>query len=139
MNKGTIVKTIGDAVMAVFEKPEDGVKAALEIQQHIDTFNASRKDKHEEAIVIKIGIHHGSVIAVNSNNRIDYFGRNVNIAARVQGLNKGNDIVVSSSCMERAQVVDFLAAQKVTTHVFNAVLRGIEDKQSVYQIKLTTE
>lgn len=79
-NHGTLVKKIGDAVMAVFEKPEDGLRAALQIQQHIDEFNVTSVNASgQEPIVIKIGLHHGNAISVNSDNRMDYFGRNVNI------------------------------------------------------------
>jgi len=134
VNDGAIVKTIGDAVMAVFEKPENAVKAALEIQQHMDSFNQSLAQSNEPEIVIKIGIHHGASIAVNSNQRIDYFGRNVNIAARVQGISKGNDVVISSECMDRTEVVDYLSSQSVHIEKFAAVLRGIEDKHIVYQL-----
>ncbi|QGQ96929.1 adenylate/guanylate cyclase domain-containing protein [Paenibacillus psychroresistens] len=136
-NRGTIVKTIGDAVMAVFEKPVDGVKAALDIQTHISQFNNSMNREEDLDLVIKIGIHQGATIAVTSNNRIDFFGRNVNIAARVQGLSKGNDIILSDSCMESPQVVQLLEENNITPYKFEALLRGIEDKQSVYQIKFT--
>jgi adenylate cyclase len=133
--RGTIVKTIGDAVMAVFEKPEDGVKAALDIQTHITQFNSLMNDQENLPLVLKIGVHKGATIAVTANSRIDYFGRNVNIAARVQGLSKGNDVVISRSCMERPQVVQLLSEHKLIPHKFDAELRGIEDKQAVYQIK----
>lgn len=138
-NRGTVVKTIGDAVMAVFEKPEDGVKAALDIQTHITQFNSLMNEQENLALVIKIGVHQGATIAVTSNNRIDYFGRNVNIAARVQGLSKGNDVVISRSCMDRPQVVQLLSEHKLIAHEFDAELRGIEDKQSVYQIKFIND
>lgn len=133
-NNGSIVKTIGDAVMAVFERPEDGVKAALDIQFHLADFN--RFIEQDQAIVIKIGIHTGPAIAVNSNDRMDYFGRNVNIAARVQGLSRGNDIAINSSCLEHPQVVELLEAADVTIKEYETALRGIERKQKVYQIML---
>lgn len=99
-NSGSIVKTIGDAVMAVFHRPEQAVKAALDIQRYIENFNASMDYK----IVIKVGIHTGPAIAVNSNERLDYFGRTVNLAARIQNESRGNDIVISEQCFERKGV-----------------------------------
>ena len=77
------MKTIGDAVMAVFPRPEAAVQAALEMQQKIGAFN--RAHHIEPPLVIKLGVHQGPMIAINANNRLDYFGRTVNIAARVQG------------------------------------------------------
>jgi adenylate cyclase len=138
LNRGTIVKKIGDAVMAVFEKPEDGIKAALDIQQHVNEFNATSINASEnEPIVIKIGVHHGNAISVNSDDRMDYFGRNVNIAARVQGLSQGNDVVISSSCMARTGVTELLAAKHVSTTQLEATLRGIDHKQTVYRLQLS--
>lgn len=137
LNHGTIVKKIGDAVMAVFEKPEDGIKAAIEIQQHIDQFNATSVNaSQDEPIIIKIGLHHGPAISVNTDNRMDYFGRNVNIAARVQGLSKGNDVMISSDCMARTGVAELMAAMNVSAQPFEASLRGIENKLLVYQLQL---
>lgn len=48
-----------------------------------------------EGIVIKLGLHAGPCIAVTLNDRLDYFGSTVNLAARLQGQSRGGDIVVS--------------------------------------------
>src|SRR3546814_2334232 len=44
-----------------------------------------------EAIVIKLGLHRGPCIAVTLNDRLDYFGSTVNLAARLQGQSRGGD------------------------------------------------
>lgn len=136
-NGGSIVKKIGDAVMAVFDKPENGVKAALDIQRHIGEFNESLHADPVKPLVIKIGVHQGHAIAVNANDRMDYFGRHVNIAARVQGLSQGNDVIVSGSCMEEPEVALLLAGMDVTVHSFDAILRGIEHPFPVSRIQFT--
>ncbi len=89
---GAIVKTIGDAVMAVFSDPADATSAALTIQREVADFNDRQG---AEAIVIKIGLHAGPCIAVSLNNRIDYFGSTTNLAARLEGQSAGGDIVLS--------------------------------------------
>ena len=58
----------------------------------IDTFNARQADR---ALILKIGIHRGAAIAVTLNERLDYFGQTVNIAARVQQLADADEIFVS--------------------------------------------
>jgi adenylate cyclase len=131
-NKGSVVKTIGDAVMAVFESPENGVKAALDIQLNIHEYNASVKP--EETIIIKIGVHTGSAITVNSNDRLDYFGRTVNIAARIQGLSQGGDIILSRHCMERDGVQKLITDYKANTSAFHSELRGIEQKEYLTRV-----
>ena len=88
-----MVKTIGDAVMAVFADPARGVAAALAMQQHIGELNAGS----EAPLVLKLGLHAGPCIAVNLNDRLDYFGRTVNLAARLQGESRGNDVMLSAA------------------------------------------
>ena len=94
--RGQEVKTIGDAVMAAFADPADGVRAALAIQQNLAALNAAPGD---EPLVIKIGLHAGPCIAVTLNDRLDYFGATVNMAARLQGESVGGDIVFSEAVL----------------------------------------
>ena len=89
---GTIVKTIGDAVMAAFERPQDAVSACIEMVQELTRFNQTVS----QPLILKVGIHKGRSIAVTLNDRIDYFGQDVNIAARVQGLADGNEVCVAT-------------------------------------------
>ncbi len=84
---GAIVKTIGDAVMAAFADPVDAVRAALAIRDSIAAFDGR--------LVVKLGLHTGPSIAVNLNDRLDYFGTTVNMAARLQAQSRGGDIVLS--------------------------------------------
>ena len=60
---GAIVKTVGDAVMAVFHDPADAVRAVLSIQDEVANFNHGRNDS---GIVLKLGLHLGSCIAVTA-------------------------------------------------------------------------
>src|SRR6202795_2222123 len=81
--KGAVVKTIGDAVMATFIKPEHAIVAGMRMRAAMAALNAQRGT---EDLIVKIGIHEGPCLAVMLNERQDYFGQTVNIAARVQGL-----------------------------------------------------
>ena len=89
---GAIVKTIGDAVMAAFHEPLQGLRAAIAMQERVAEFNA----KSTEPIVLKLGLHEGPCIAVTLNDRLDYFGQTVNLTARLQGESEGGDVVVSA-------------------------------------------
>src|SRR5581483_1261396 len=62
-NHGVIIKTIGDAVMASFTQPEHAMSAALDAQKAFKEFRPLYPES-EETIVVKMGIHHGSCIAV---------------------------------------------------------------------------
>ncbi|MBM7662339.1 class 3 adenylate cyclase/rubredoxin [Bacillus mesophilus] len=130
-NSGSVVKTIGDAVMAVFHKPEDGFQAALHIQKHIAEFN----DKNAGDITLKVGLYSGPAIAVNSNDRIDYFGRTVNIAARIQGQSTGNDIVFHKEYLNNSTIQFQLEKEDVILESFHANLRGISDSIELVRLQ----
>ncbi|MEO6207600.1 MAG: DUF5939 domain-containing protein, partial [Candidatus Limnocylindrales bacterium] len=78
---GAVIKTIGDAIMATFDRPVDAVAAGLEMLRELPRMNTS--PVHGD-LVLKVGVHHGAAISVTLNDRVDYFGQTVNIAARVQ-------------------------------------------------------
>ena len=84
-NHGFVVKTVGDAVMAAFSRPDDAVRAALAIQDDVASFNSARGGGTSATpIVLKLGLHAGSCIAVTTGDALDYFGAIVNIAARTR-------------------------------------------------------
>jgi class 3 adenylate cyclase len=88
---GALVKTIGDAVMAVFRRPANALRAMIEAQQRL----ASPPDGMLP-LTLKGGLHTGPCIAVTLNDRLDYFGSTVNLAARLEGQSNGNDVVISN-------------------------------------------
>jgi class 3 adenylate cyclase len=106
-HEGAIVKTIGDAVMASFSDPANAVRAALAMQKRIVEFNRAHDDHND--LSIKLGVHCGSSIMVNLNERLDYFGSTVNMAARLQGQSEGGDIVLSRDVARDPAVQPLLA------------------------------
>src|SRR5262249_11561562 len=97
---GAVVKTIGDAVMATFPTPDRALAAALKMR---DSVRDLKKD-----LLIKIGIHEGPCLAVTLNDRLDYFGQTVNIAARVQGLASERAIYATKPVVEHPQVAKLI-------------------------------
>jgi class 3 adenylate cyclase len=130
-NFGAVVKTIGDAVMAVFSRPADAIAAALRILQEIDRFN---REHGEPAIILKIGAHCGPTIAVTLNENLDYFGQTVNVAARVQSLAEAGEICISEALYTAPGVRDLLSGHTVAA--FDAPLRGVEGSACVYRIMI---
>jgi class 3 adenylate cyclase len=129
--KGAVVKTIGDAVMATFVRPEHGLAAGLRIRAAMEALNAERGTKD---LVVKIGIHEGSCLAVMLNERQDYFGQTVNIAARVQGLSTSHAIHITGPVIDAPAVAAMLDKAAITPIQKHAALRGIADKIVVYEI-----
>lgn len=129
--KGAVVKTIGDAVMATFIKPEQALQAGLKMRDAMKELNAAHGS---EELVVKIGIHEGPCLAVMLNDRQDYFGQTVNIAARVQSLSTAQEIHLTAPVIESPGVAEILAKAHITPIQKHAALRGIADKMMVYEI-----
>ncbi len=134
-NDGAIVKTIGDSVMAVFQSPEDALSAAINMQKSVGEFN--RTAEKDEQISIKIGLHHGPAIAINANERLDYFGQTVNIAARLQNASEGGDIVFAEEFAQRDGVCALLAENPIQQSSFSANLKGISGIFNLYRVRLS--
>lgn len=126
---GAIIKTIGDAIMAAFLDPADAVGAAIDMRREIAAFNLRQPDK---ALILKIGVHKGAAIAVTLNDRLDYFGQTVNVAARVQNLADADEIFVSQDVYDATGVRDELAAFPVEAQM--AQLRGVQQELPVFRV-----
>jgi class 3 adenylate cyclase len=129
--KGAVVKTIGDAVMATFIRPEHAIVAGLRMRAAMDGLNAERGTQD---LIVKIGIHEGPCLAVMLNERQDYFGQTVNIAARVQSLSTSQEIHITGPVIDAPAVAALLHKQAIKPIQKQAALRGIADKIVVYEI-----
>lgn len=128
---GAVVKTIGDAVMATFPTPDRGLAAALSMREAMLKLNA---ESGREDLLLKIGMHEGPCLAVTLNDRLDYFGQTVNIAARVQGLAVSRSIYATEPVVEDAQTARLLGERGLTPVRQRHSLRGIADQITVYEI-----
>ena len=98
-NKGMLDKYIGDAIMALFNVPVDlenhaeaAVKSAVEILDRVDELNEKFSEIGLPVLKIGIGINTGEAVVGNlgTRERFDYtaIGDSVNLASRLEGLNK---------------------------------------------------
>ena len=131
---GTVVKNIGDAIMAVFQTPAEAMRAALDMQTGITGLNQSERLTNEEALILKVGVHSGPCLAVTLNDRPDYFGTTVNVAARVQGLSRGNDVVFTETIRKDAEVNTLLKERTLET--MPTTIKGIEGEWLVHRLEV---
>jgi class 3 adenylate cyclase len=115
---GAVVKTIGDAIMAVFTRPVAAVRALLAAQRSV----AGRP------LSLKVGIHLGPCIAVTQNERLDYFGSTVNVAARLVDLSSGEDVVVSGAVAADPEVAELLETE-LSREPLEASLKGFDEER----------
>lgn len=135
-HNGAIVKTIGDAIMGAFRDPEEGVAAALAVQRNVAHFNRDHAAAiGAPGIIIKVGLHAGPCIAVTLNDRLDYFGTTVNLAARLQDQSYGGDIVLSEALVGEPAVANVLAGLKLQRE--SAAMKGFS--QPIHYWRLTPE
>ena len=113
---GTVDKFIGDSVMVFWSAPHfqpDHVaracRAALSAKAANDALNAQFEAERLPPFAVRFGIHVGDAVVgnVGSDERMDYtaLGNSVNLAARLEGLNKeyGTTILVSDAVRERVE------------------------------------
>jgi adenylate cyclase len=111
-NTGTIDKFIGDAIMAFWGAPNpddkqvfNACRAALVCQQKLKALNKYWVNQNKPPLVTRFGIHHGMAIVGNigSSQRLNYtaLGDTVNLAARIEGINKmyNTNILISETVL----------------------------------------
>jgi adenylate cyclase len=86
---GTPVKWLGDGVMFYFQEPKDGVLAAVEMVKLVRSHGLPPAH---------VGIHAGPVVFQEG----DYFGRTVNIAARIADYARPGEVLVSQQVVDAA-------------------------------------
>ncbi len=140
-NNGTIIKYIGDAVLATWGAPlKTDRKAGRAIDAAIQMQVAARapvtletdNGNIEQVLETRVGINHGLVLAGNlgSSRRFDYtvVGDSVNTAARLEGLNKmlGTSILVTRAVLDRCEGSDRYLSRRMGSFVLKGKTQGIE-------------
>lgn len=128
---GSIVKTMGDSVMAAFRHPVAAVRAVWNAQTKI-------AEAGEPMLWLKVGMHKGPCIVVNSNDRLDYFGSTVNIAARLPGFSQGGELIFTEEINDDPEVQEFVAknARTGALHPFTGDVKGFDEPFTLWRLKV---
>jgi class 3 adenylate cyclase len=78
---------------------------------------------------LKAGLNTGPCIAVTLNDRLDYFGSTVNMAARLECLSTGSDVIISRSVYEDAKVRELIESKGLSAVEFDMSLKGFDDER----------
>jgi len=130
---GAIVKTIGDAVMAVFDDPEACFDAAVHLDAAVSHLRCA-----DRPVRLRVGFHAGPCIAMRANDRLDYFGSTVNLAARLEGAAELGEVAMAASDAERPGIAAAIAALGLRTQRREIRLKGIESAISVVRVDAKT-
>ncbi|HYQ29108.1 MAG TPA: DUF5939 domain-containing protein [Polyangiaceae bacterium] len=130
-HRGTIVKTIGDAVMAAFVEERDALDASFAMHHAFPAFRAGNADAART--FLKIGVYAGPCYVVTANGILDYFGQTVNIAARLQGASGPGEVVLDGLFAEEAERSGWLSNFSISER-FETRLKGLPSPVRVARI-----
>jgi adenylate cyclase len=121
-HKGTLVKTVGDAIMCTFSGVDEAMQAACRMQLIV----ASGRPGGNQPIYIHIGFHYGEVICEDG----DVYGDAVNIAARVAGMTRSREIMTTQATADRLSP----ELKGRALRVFRAEIKGRKEGIEIYRI-----
>jgi adenylate cyclase len=132
---GTVVKYIGDAIFAFWNAPDpqgDHAYRACEAALRFGALSAQRINGRE--LITRLGLHTGVANVGNfgSDKRFDYtaIGENINLASRMEGLNKylGTRVLLTGETQKE------VASRLVTRYLGLFRLKGFEKAVAVYEL-----
>ncbi|HBD93274.1 MAG: hypothetical protein A2015_15270 [Spirochaetes bacterium GWF1_31_7] len=122
---GTIIKTVGDAILAVFDSCISAVESAVLIQEAL---SQRAVEENAKVLRVRIGIHLGEIVYKDN----DVFGNGVNIAARLQPLADPGGICFSQSVFEQ---ISSHYSDKIT-RVGPVNLKNISEPHVIYRMQI---
>lgn len=119
---GKLIKTIGDEIMCTFPTAKAALNAACAMQ------NAVRNQQTDDGIAlhIRVGFHYGDVIYEAG----DVFGDTVNVAARVAGLARTDQIMTTQAVYDALPPL----LQSETHQIMTASLKGKPEKYPIFLV-----
>lgn len=128
-HNGTVIKTIGDEVMATFPTADDALNAAGQMQKQISAHAELRNDG--QPVAIRIGCHYGPVVLENR----DVFGASVHTANRMTSQAKAGQIVTTAATVERLSPEWRASVRQIDI----ATIRGQGGEVVLYEVLWQTE
>lgn len=109
-----IVKSIGDAVFVCFESPAEAVRAGLRI--------VSSAGGRHGLPVVRVGMHAGPAVQRGG----DYFGGAVNLAARVAGIARGGEVLLTQDTLDAVERLDGVSFRSRGPQLFRNLRTQVE-------------
>jgi len=127
--QGTVIKTMGDEVMATFPTADAALNAAAQMQQQISSHAELKVDG--QPVSIRIGCHFGPVMLENR----DVFGAAVHTANRMTSQAKAGQIVTTAATVEKLSPEWRAACRQIDI----ATLKGQGNEVVLYEVLWQTE
>lgn len=128
-NQGTVIKTMGDEVMATFADADQALNAASQMQQQISRHSQLKVEG--QPVALRIGCHFGPVVLENR----DVFGSTVHTANRMTSQAKAMQIMTTAAVVERLSPQWRAAVRQVDV----ATLKGQGNEVVLYEVLWQSE
>ncbi len=115
---GTLVKTIGDALLVTFRSPTDAVLCGMAIQDRL--FQHNQAASEADRIEVRVAISAGEVRL----QRGDIFGEPVNLAARLEGLGERGEVLFTDAVHATMNAAE-IPVEPRGTHTFKGISRPV--------------
>jgi adenylate cyclase len=130
---GSVVKTIGDAVMASFHDVTDAMRCALRMQAEFNPWASQLGLAAPPRL--KVGLHVGPVLAVHTDaSGLDYFGGSVNLAARAESAARGGEIVWTQQIHDDPRIPALVEATGHAVEAMERDLKGLKGATRLYRL-----
>jgi class 3 adenylate cyclase len=130
---GALVKTIGDAIMCVFRRGDQALRAAVDMAREVPL---ACEVEAGVPLHLRIGLHRGPCIAMTANDRIDYFGTTVNTAARIQGVAGADEVAISPSLLHQPDVHAVVTELRLPARTQELTLKGLSGRHMITIFKV---
>lgn len=130
---GALVKTIGDAIMCVFRRGDQALRAAVDMAREVPL---ACEVEPGVPLHLRIGLHRGPCIAMTANDRIDYFGTTVNTAARIQGVAGADEVAISPSLLHQPDVHAVVTELRLPARTQELTLKGLSGRHMITIFKV---
>jgi adenylate cyclase len=128
-HQGSVIKTMGDEVMATFPTADLALNAAAQMQQQISAHAQLKVEG--QAVAIRVGCHFGAVVLENR----DVFGATVHTANRMTSQAKAGQIITTAATVELLSPEWRAAARQIDV----AIMKGQGSEVTLYEVLWHTE
>ena len=119
--------------MATFSRVDEALTAVQQMFRDLPTANPGLT----APLVLKSGLHVGPCLAVNANDKLDYFGTTINLAARLVECSRGGELIVSDALFQHPETAAFLR-NSLAPEQDEVTYRGFEKPQRIWRIKMAS-
>jgi class 3 adenylate cyclase len=116
--RGTIVKTLGEGLLAAFPEAVAAVRVGLDLPAVLESSAATR------TLRLRVGVHRGPVMMATVNDRLDYLGTTVRHAMQLPQFARGGELILTQAVAADPQVAALVRRRALEGEILPVNLPG---------------